>query len=241
MIEIKNINYTIKEKTILENISFDIKKGEFAVIIGPNGAGKSTLLKLMLNILPLQSGKILINNIDHIQFLKEYQVAYLPQIESFNNHFPLKVIDIVLMGRSSHRRIFSFFKKEDKIIAYQSLEMLNIEKLADKQISDLSGGEFQRVLLARALATESDYIFLDEPEAGIDHVGIISFYELLYTLNKNGKTIVTVSHDLERLSDFCSLVVCLNRTMHCHQSVTQHNKRIIHQTSNQKLKESNLC
>lgn len=232
MIAINNINYSIKGKKILEDISFEINKGEFAVIIGPNGAGKSTLLKLILNLLPLQTGNILINKVEHSQFLKDYQVAYLPQIESFNNQFPLKVIDLVLMGRSSHRRILSFFKKEDKEIAYQSLEMLNIEKLSNKQISNLSGGEFQRVLLARALATESEYIFLDEPEAGIDHVGIISFYELLYTLNKNGKTIVTVSHDLERLSDFCSLVVCLNRTMHCHQSVNQQNKRIIHQLTN---------
>lgn len=229
MIEIKELSYFVKSRPILENINLKIKDKDFVAIIGPNGAGKSTLLKLILNLLPLQKGDIIINNQKHNKYLKENQVAYLPQFEDVKQNFPLKVMDLVLMGRMFNRKILSGFSSLDKEIAQESLELVDALHLAKKQINSLSGGEYQRVLLARALATQSDYIFLDEPEAGIDKKGIIGFYELLAQLNKNGKTIIAVSHDLERLSAYCKIVVCLNKTMHCHGTPDNINYEIVHQ------------
>ncbi|HOD54472.1 MAG TPA: metal ABC transporter ATP-binding protein [Candidatus Cloacimonadota bacterium] len=233
MIEIKNLNFQIKSRVILENINISIPKGEFLAIIGPNGAGKSTLLKLMLNLIPLQNGEIMFNQENHADFVKHKQVGYLPQIEHFTPNFPLKVIDLVLMGRMYQKKLFKRFSKQDQTISMNSLSMVNAEHLADKFIANLSGGEFQRVLLARALATESDYIFLDEPEAGIDRVGVTGFYQLLSMLNEKGKTIIAVSHDLDRLSEHCKLVICLNRTMHCHLKPNTLNRKIIHQFMNE--------
>ncbi|HOE91692.1 MAG TPA: metal ABC transporter ATP-binding protein [Candidatus Cloacimonadota bacterium] len=229
MIEIKDLTYRIKTKTILENISVNIADEEFVAIIGPNGAGKSTLLKLMLSLLPLQEGEIFINQQKHTEYLKSHQLAYLPQKESFVVNFPLKVIDLVLMGRIFNKRHFMRFSKHDKDIAIASLKLLNIEGFQNKFISNLSGGEFQRVLLARALATESNYIFLDEPEAGIDKIGLAGFYELLSKINEQGKTIIAVSHDLDKLSEHCKLVVCLNKTMHCHIKPDNNIKQIVHE------------
>jgi zinc transport system ATP-binding protein len=215
---------------ILENINLSINNNDFLAIIGPNGAGKSSLIKIMLNLIPIQSGKILFDSIDHLEYLKSRPVAYLPQSEDINHNFPMQSLDLVLMGRMFYKRFLKPFSKADRDIARNSLRMVNAEHLEKKQISTLSGGEYQRVLLARALATESDYIFLDEPEAGVDKKGKIAFYELLASLNKQKKTIIAVSHDLESISDYCNIVVCLNRTMHCHSNTENLNKEIIHQT-----------
>jgi len=229
MIEVRNLSYQIKEKTILENINVDIREGDFVAIIGPNGAGKSTFLKLMLGLLPIQTGSIHYYQQDHTDYLKENQLAYLPQKEAFTPNFPLKVIDLVLMGRMFGKKLFRRLTKKDMDIAIESLKLLKVEQFKDKLINNLSGGEFQRVLLARALATESKYIFLDEPEAGIDTVGLAGFYELLSHMNELGKTIIAVSHDLDKLSEYCKIVICLNKTLHCHAKPDANIKQIIHE------------
>ncbi len=231
MIVINDLNFIVRSKTILESINLIIDKGEFAVIIGPNGAGKSTLLKSMLNLIPLQSGKITIDGVSHYDYLKNNQIGYLPQNEDINPDFPMKVSDLVLMGRFFHKKLFKSFTNNDHDIVINALKMVNGEHLAQHMISSLSGGEFQRVLLARALATESKYIFLDEPEAGIDKKGIKSFYELLEDLHQSGKTIIAVSHDLDRLKKHCTKVICLDRRLHDHNSFQGISPVIIHDHS----------
>lgn len=228
MIKIKNLNYHVKNKTILESINLIIEKGEFAVIVGPNGAGKSTLLKSILNQIPVQSGEIMINGLSHVDFLKKNQIGYLPQSEDFFPDFPMKVIELVLMGRYFFKKPFRSFTQRDYEVCDQSLKLVSADQLANHDISSLSGGEFQRVLLARALATESDYICLDEPEAGIDKIGIKSFYELLGDLHRQGKTIIAVSHDIETVGQYCSKVICLNRRIHTHNTPGMDCPVIIH-------------
>ncbi len=216
MIKISSLTWKASNQTILKDIDLEIKDNDFIAIIGPNGAGKSTLLKLILNLLPIQKGNITIDNIPHQKYLQTNPIAYLPQREEIDSSFPIRVIDLVMLGRMPYKKILRNFTKNDYNIVHKNLEIVGISHLKNKFIGSLSGGEFQRMLLARALSTESNYIFLDEPEAGIDRSGVVSFFKLLKLLNQKGKAIITISHDLHILSDYCTSLVCLNKTLHCH-------------------------
>lgn len=230
MIRISNLDYSADTLQILENINLEISDGEFTAIIGPNGAGKTTLIKLLLGFLPIQSGSIEIDGIPHLDWLKTNPIGYLPQHEEFDRRFPAKAIDIVLMGLAGSvppGRRFSTAQREK---ARQALETTKTENLAGKNIGSLSGGELQRVFLARALVSESKYLILDEPEASLDQPGVQNFFALLKELNQAGKTIITISHDLNTLTEYCSFLVCLNRHLHCHTKTDLVNSEIIHKT-----------
>lgn len=216
MIEFIDLNFSLNSKSILQDINLRITPGEFVAIIGPNGAGKSTLIKLLIGLLELQSGQILIEGLPHLEWLKKNGFGYLPQREEYDRSFPATALDIVLMGRMGESRPGSRFSASDRELAQQAMRDTGVESLAKRRIGALSGGEFQRVLLARAICTGSSILILDEPEASIDRPGVESFFELLAKLNQAGKTIITISHDLHTLSNYCSFLVCLNRTLHCH-------------------------
>ena len=230
MISISHLNYSIGGKPILEDINLQISDGEFAAIIGPNGAGKSTLVKLILGFIPIQEGSISIDGVAHAQWLKAHRVGYLPQREEFDRRFPAMAIDIVLMGLSGEVPPGARFGKKHRERALRAMEFTGTADLARNLIGILSGGEFQRVLLARAIVNGSRYLFLDEPEAGIDKPGVNSFFTLLRKLNEEGSTIITVSHDLNTLTEHCSFLVCLNRRLHCHSATELVNAEIIHKT-----------
>lgn len=230
MIEIKQVNYSLNSKAILENIDLKITDAEFVAIIGPNGAGKSTLIKLMIGLLDLQSGSIHIDGEDHQSWLRHNSIGYLPQREEYDRNFPATALDIVLLGRMGSLKPGKRFSQEDRKIALSAMEETGCQNLQKSVISNLSGGEFQRVLLARAIATGSKYLILDEPEASIDRPGVQSFFALLKKLNQQGKTIITISHDLHTLTDYCSFLVCLNKTLHCHTQTELLNAEIIHKT-----------
>lgn len=230
MISIKNLNFKINNREILSNISLDIHKGEFAAIIGPNGAGKSTLIKIILGLIKGYEGLIYIENEPHLEWLKKNIIGYLPQKEFFDRSFPADVIDIVLMGLAGKVGLFKKFSKEDYKKAELALEKVNMLQLKNQSIGELSGGQFQRILLARALVSDPDYIFLDEPEAGVDRKTIESFYKILVDLNKEGKTIILVSHDINIITKYCNYLICLNRTLHCHNQTELLNSEILKKT-----------
>jgi len=230
MIEIRDLNYSINSNIILEDINLELTDGEFAAIIGPNGAGKSTLIKLLLGFLPLQEGSILIDGVPHLKWLKEHPVGYLPQGEVFDRNFPARAIDIVLMGLAGELPLGARFKKEHKERARDAMRTTQVSSLANKFIGELSGGQLQRVFLARAIVSESKYLILDEPEASIDMPGVKSFFSLLRELNEAGKTIITISHDLNILTEYCSFLICLNRNLHCHSQTELVNAELIHRT-----------
>lgn len=230
MIEIAGLSYQIGSTLILEDINLSIQDGEFTAIIGPNGAGKSTLVKLILGFLPLQSGSIQIDGIPHLQWLKRNPVGYLPQHEEFDRRFPASALDIVLLGLAAELPLGCRFKASHRQRALQALETTKTAGLAKARLGSLSGGELQRVWLARALVSESKYLILDEPEASVDQPGVQSFFSLLRDLNQAGKTIITISHDLQTLSEYCSFLVCLNRRLHCHTKTELINAEIIHKT-----------
>lgn len=211
IIQLDNVYFQYdKTKMILEDVSFTVKKGEFVGIIGPNGGGKTTLLKLMLGLLTPTSGNVSLYNRTTKEKTKNSKIGYVPQEKMYNYGFPISVMEVVLMGRLSKKKLLSLYNKNDKTIAKQCLNKVGMLDFADKQMQYLSGGQKQRVYIARALASEPNILLLDEPTTGIDPKFHHEFYELINELNKDN-TVISVSHDLECLSKNVSKIVYVNK------------------------------
>lgn len=230
MIEFKAINFRVGSKLILEDINLMIGDGEFVAVIGPNGAGKSTLIKILLGLREASSGAVFLDGIPHHAWLKQNSIGYLPQREEYDPSFPASALDLVLLGLVAQLRFGQRFSKPHKQQALDAMEQTGTSHLARQSIGTLSGGEFQRVLLARAIACKSKYLILDEPEASLDRAGVQSFFALLKQLNEQGRTVITISHDLHTLTDYCSFLVCLNQRLHCHTKTELLSSEIIHKT-----------
>ena len=208
LINIKNLFFKYQKTEVLENVNLTIKDDDFLAIIGPNGGGKSTLLKLILGLLPLQSGTIEKN-------IENNQVGYVPQNTNLNIDFPITALEVVLMGHiSSKKRLFGYSKDEISC-AIESLNQVGMKDFANKKIGDLSGGQRQRVFIARALCSNPKIMLLDEPTASIDVQGQQEIYELLRELNKS-ICIVVVSHDLSILLNYAKNVAHVNRGLVYH-------------------------
>ena len=208
LINIKNLFFKYQKTEVLENVNLTIKDDDFLAIIGPNGGGKSTLLKLILGLLPLQSGTIEKN-------IENNQVGYVPQNTNLNIDFPITALEVVLMSHiSSKKRLFGYSKDEISC-AIESLNQVGMKDYANKKIGDLSGGQRQRVFIARALCSNPKIMLLDEPTASIDVQGQQEIYELLRELNKS-ICIVVVSHDLSILLNYAKNVAHVNRGLVYH-------------------------
>ena len=192
-------------------IHYASQSGEFISILGPNGCGKSTLLRLISNLLQseIQSIKIFETPIEALslgEFAKS--VAYVSQ----KNYsvFPYSVYEIVMMGRTPYLNMMGFDKSEDREIVFDAMKRMQVEHLAGKGIGELSGGEAQRVFIARALAQKSKIILLDEPNAHMDIEHQLMIFEILKKINKeDGTTILTVSHDLNSVGIFFDRVIIM--------------------------------
>ena len=213
MIQIENLTYQKGARIILENINLTIGKGEFVSLIGPNGAGKSTLMKIILGVLNGYEGTVLIDGCDHRRWVRRHNFGYVPQKESFDPLFPATVSDAVKLGLMKRRL---FLPRDAKKRTAAALEFVGLPGFESRFIGELSGGEFQRVLLARAVAADSDYFFLDEPEANVDKKGVSMLYSILTRLKEEGKTVVNISHDLQTAVAASDTIVCLNKTLHSH-------------------------
>lgn len=236
MITLSGVNHLIGEIPILEEIELTIEDGEFVAIIGPNGAGKSTLIKLILGLIPLQQGSITIDAVPHLQWLRQNPMGYLPQREEYERRFPANGIDIVLLGLAAELGIGRRFGSVHRKRALEAMHTTGCEDEAFKPIGALSGGEMQRILLARAIVGNSKYLILDEPESSVDRPGVQDFFELLKELNQRGRTIITVSHDLHTVSEYCNFIVCLNRRLHCHNHTELVNAELIQKTFGQSIR-----
>lgn len=209
-LNISNLTARYGKHIALHNVNITVSKGEFLAVIGPNGGGKSTLLKAILGLTPYE-GKIEIFSQSKIT-----DMGYVPQISLAEKKFPISVLEVVLTG--FHKKTLNpFFKYSltQKKDAMAMLERLGIEKLADRQIEELSGGEFQKTLLGRALIANPDILLLDEPTANIDPSSAKTIYALLKELNKT-ITIVMATHDLFAVSDGVTKLACLNKTLVYH-------------------------
>ena len=200
-----------RETAVIWDIDLDVPEGVRCAIVGPNGAGKSTLLKGILGLQRPVAGFVRFweRSIDEVRA----RIAYVPQRGAVNWDFPTTVFDVVLMGRYVHVGLMWRPGKADRRIAREALEEMKLTELADRQISELSGGQKQRVFIARALAQESDLYIMDEPLAGVDETTERIVMEKFVALQKAGKTVIAVHHDLSTLNEYFDYLIVLNRTV----------------------------
>ena len=176
----------------VNDVTFDLYKGDYLCIVGENGSGKSTLLKGILGLLPLKGGKVTFSS-----SLRRTDIGYLPQQTSDQQDFPAKVSEVVISGCLNRKGVLPFFTKVDRERAQKNIEKLGISDITNKSYRELSGGQQQRVLLARALCSANSLLLLDEPVTGLDPVVTSEFYKLIKQLNRElGIAVIMVSHDI---------------------------------------------
>lgn len=190
LLKLEKITLGYNGEAVLSNLDFEILEGDFVCVVGPNGSGKTTLIRGILGLIKPMSGKIKFNN------FSQNLIGYMPQETAVDANFPASVFEIVLSGTLNAGE--NFYKSEAKNKAIESLKLTNILKLKDKSFSELSGGERQKVLLARALAATKTMLILDEPSNNLDQKSKRSLYKLIEKINKErGIAIVMVTHDLD--------------------------------------------
>ncbi|MGP1575326.1 metal ABC transporter ATP-binding protein [Selenomonas sp.] len=211
LLHVEDVTMAYRESAVLWDIDLDVPTGVRCAIVGPNGAGKSTLLKGVLGLEKPVAGYVRIwgKTIDEVR----ERIAYVPQRGAVNWDFPTTVFDVVLMGRYVHIGLVRRPGKEDRERARAALAEMQLEKLAERQISELSGGQKQRVFIARALAQESDLYIMDEPLAGVDETTERIVMDKFVALQKERKTVIAVHHDLSTLDMYFDYLVVLNRTI----------------------------
>jgi len=215
VISIKDVSFSYAGPPVLEGINLEIEDGEFLGVVGPNAGGKSTLLKLVLGLLEPVRGSVEV--LGREPRLTSRKVGYVPQYPAFARDFPITVEEVVLMGCLGSSSWFGGYGSQDREIAHRTMVETEVEGLAKRQLSTLSGGQLQRVLVARALACEPRILILDEPTANIDMRVETDIFDLLKQLNQR-MTIIVVSHDVGFISQYVGRVACLNRTLVCHQT-----------------------
>ena len=211
LLHVEDVTMAYRESAVLWDIDLDVPPGVRCAIVGPNGAGKSTLLKGVLGLEKPVAGYVRLwgKTIDEVR----ERIAYVPQRGAVNWDFPTTVFDVVLMGRYVHIGILRRPGREDRERARAALAEMQLEKLAERQISELSGGQKQRVFIARALAQESDLYIMDEPLAGVDETTERIVMDKFVALQKARKTVIAVHHDLSTLDMYFDYLVVLNRTI----------------------------
>ncbi len=213
VIKIKDLHFSYDGPKILEDIEINIRRNEFIGMVGPNGSGKTTLLKIIMGVLTPSKGFVEVLGKPPFQSVKE--IGYMPQLTPFSRDFPIRVEDVVLMGRLGKTSRIGFFSKTDKRAAEKSMDDVGVLDLRKRAIGSLSGGQLQRVLIARALTCEPKIMILDEPTANVDMKIEKDIFNLLKQLNAN-ITIIVVTHDIGFISQYINRVACINRTLICH-------------------------
>lgn len=214
LISLKNVSVQYEDTIALKDVSLDIYPDDFLGIIGPNGGGKTTLVKAILGTLP-HSGEVTYS--PTISERGHRLIGYLPQQSEFDRSFPISVIEVVLSGLQAEKGVFGRYTSSDRKRAMQLLEMAGISEVAERQISEISGGQMQRALLCRAVILEPKLLILDEPTNFVDNQFENELYTLLKRLNDQ-MAIVMVSHDIGTITSIVKSIVCVNRTVHRHNS-----------------------
>ncbi len=195
---------------ILKDISFSVDKGKFIGIFGPNGGGKTTLLKLLLGLLQPVSGTVEL--LGGAPKKTRSRVGYVPQMQRFDKKFPISVLEVVLQGCLATQKGWGGFSTDEKKRAREALEKVGLEDKAQQSFGTLSGGQMQRTLIARALATEPEILLLDEATVGIDQKSLKSFFSLLLSM-KGEMTILLVTHDLQAIANEMDELLCINKDL----------------------------
>ena len=217
VIYMKNVSVKYGDNVVLENINLEIRKREIISIVGPNGGGKTTLLNVIMGFKHIFQGEIRVLGVSPKSIQRTGMIGYLPQVNSFDRNFPVKVFDVVAMARYAKKSILERLTPRDKELIFNGLEKVEMASFVNHHFGSLSGGQKQRVLIARALAVEPKLLILDEPSTGLDAVAQENFYQLLTRLrDEQDLTIIMVSHDIGSVSMFVDKVACLKRKIHFH-------------------------
>lgn len=210
LLSLHEVSYGYGTQPVLDRVSLDVHRDDFLAIIGPNGGGKTTLVKLMLGLLQPWSGTI-----DRAFAPERGAVGYVPQHAVQDPVFPLEVADAVRMGRVGGKRFVARYTRDDDRRVGELLAELGLEALARRRVGELSGGEHQRVMLARALAGEPQLLVLDEPFASVDAESRATIQEILRRTNER-VPVVLVTHDMSAVAADVRNVACINRELFYH-------------------------
>jgi len=215
---VENLDFAFGESLVLKHVTLDIEQGTTVGLIGPNGGGKTTLIRLLLGLLKPTRGQIRIAGLAPRDAVRRGDViGYVPQSQRLPSSLPLSARQVVRLGLVGKAGMFRSPAKDDLAFVDELMDLVGIRDLADTPVATLSGGQFQRVLIARALAPRPKLLLLDEPTTGIDRAGQQRFIESIQKLKQRlGLTVVFVSHDLRAVSAVSDRIACLNLTLHYH-------------------------
>ncbi|MCH2670810.1 MAG: metal ABC transporter ATP-binding protein [Chloroflexota bacterium] len=207
IVEINSVTCGYEKQQVLTDVSLKVMPGDFVGLLGPSGSGKTTLLRTVLGAVDLYDGEVLIKGIATSK--KRPRVGYVPQLETVDWNFPVTVQEVVMMGRTMENRLFPWYRKEERELAFEMMGRLGIVELANRHIRELSGGQQQRAFLARALISNPELLLLDEPTSGVDIKTRDDVMHLLHDLNHDGVTIIITTHEINAVAVHLPWVVCL--------------------------------
>ncbi len=207
LLSFENVTLGYEGRAVISELNFTVEKGDFVCILGQNGSGKTTTMKALLGLMEPLAGKIQKN-------FPKNAMGYLPQQQPSQKDFPASVREVVLSGCQGRRAFMPFYSKEDKKVAEENMEKMNILDLSSCSFRELSGGQKQRVLLARSLCAAKELLLLDEPTTGLDREVTEELYELVQKINREqGITVVMISHDPRRSMEIASHILHLDHRM----------------------------
>lgn len=210
LVEVKNMDVAYQKKLVLSNVSLSVFDHDFIGIIGPNGGGKTSLLKAILGLIKPVGGSVKLR-------LNSSEIGYLPQGNQVDENFPITVKEVIASGLEHGLKIGLGSKRSRRAKVEKALETVGLEALHSRPIGELSGGEFQRTMLARAIISSPRLLVLDEPDTHVDNLFETELYALLKELNRE-LTILLVSHDIGIISPYIKTIACVNRDLHYHPS-----------------------
>lgn len=226
-LKVEDLHYNINEDSILEGVNIEVEKGEFVGLIGPNGSGKSTLLKNIYKVYKPTKGNIFIDSTGISKLSnKELARKMAVMVQENNLEFDIKVLDMVLLGRYSHKKLLESNNNNDYEVAENSLKEVGLLGYEERSFFSLSGGEKQRVLIARALTQEAEFIVLDEPT---NHLDIRYQFQIMNILKKQNITVFSSIHDLNIAAFYCDKIFAINNGKIVHNGTPEKvlNKKLI--------------
>lgn len=204
----RNVTLGYENRAIVRGVNFTVNAGDYLCIVGENGSGKSTLMKTILGLQPPLSGSIVMGD-----GLEAAKIGYLPQQTQVQRDFPASVREIVVSGCQGRCGLRPFYTRSEKLLAQQNMERMHISQLAGRCYRELSGGQQQRVLLARALCAAQQCLLLDEPVTGLDPKAAAEMYGLIGQLNREGITIIMISHDIGAAVQYAGHILHIGETL----------------------------
>ncbi|MFP1887964.1 manganese/iron ABC transporter ATP-binding protein [Lonsdalea quercina] len=227
-LEVQSVSVTYNNgHQAIRDASFSLTDGTICALVGVNGSGKSTLFKSIMGLVKPTSGEVKLNRQPIASALKQNLIAYVPQTEEVDWNFPVRVYDVVMMGRYGKMNFLRIPGAKDKAIVAEALERVGLSSLRERQIGELSGGQKKRVFLARALAQQGSVLLLDEPFTGVDVQTENAIVDLLRALRTEGHLILVATHNLGSVPEFCDQVILVNQTVLAsgptHSTFTQSN------------------